>query len=406
MLFRAPELNRQEVRIIEEVNKLHQELSYALAGTMRWAGVLRRDIEARNIRGSNTIEGYNVTMEMAVAAVRGEEPQPPTPRDENWLVTEGYRDAMTYVLQKAEDPAFRYSPELLKALQFMMAKHDLSKRPGRWRVGPIYVHDESTGQVVYEGPWQGEAHLFGLIDELVASLNENNVPPIVRAALAHLNLVMIHPFADGNGRMGRCLQSLVLARSGVLKSPFSSIEEHLGKNTPEYYEVLATVGQGHWHPERDARPWIQFCLKAHYQQAMTLQRRTREIRKLFDELEHLLDRAGLQERTMEAVGNAALGQKITNQTYRTAVGITDAVAGYDLRGLVKAGLLKPSGEKRGRFYVASESILALKKKVGESKIIPDPFKQPEVLEKSLPLPGIEIERQATKTSSTWPRRQS
>jgi Fic family protein len=345
-------------------------------------------------------------MEMAVAAVKGDEPQPPTPKDENWQVTEGYRDAMTYVLQKAEDPSFRYSPELLKALHFMMTKHDKSKRPGRWRVGPIYVTDNNTGQVIYEGPWEGEEHLFALVDELVSSLNDNSLPPIVRAALSHLNLVMIHPFADGNGRMGRCLQSLVLARSGVLKSPFSSIEEYLGKNTPAYYEVLAAVGQGRWHPERDARPWIQFCLKAHYQQAMTLQRRTREIRKLFDELERLIEGAGLQERTMEAVGNAALGQKITNQTYRTAAGITDAVAGYDLRGLVRAGLLEPKGEKRGRFYVASESVLVLKRRVAEPKLIPDPFKQPEVLEKSLPLPGIEIERSATMTSSTWPRRQS
>jgi Fic family protein len=406
MIYGVLELGREETRVIEEVNQLHSQLSYTLGEPRRWGGMLRRDIEARNIRGSNTIEGYRVTMEMAVAAVNGEKPRPPTPEDENWLVTEGYQNAMTYVLQKAEDPAFRYSPELLKALHYMMVSYDLSKRPGRWRVGPIFVHEVGgSGERVYEGPWTSEPDLFGLIDELVASLNENESPPLVRAALAHLNLVMIHPFADGNGRMGRCLQTLVLARSGVLESPFSSIEEYLGKNTPAYYAVLAQVGGGAWHPERDARPWIRFCLKAHYQQAMTLQRRTREVAKLFNELESAIKRAGLPERTIEALGNAALGQKITNSSYRSGAEVTDAVAGYDFRAMVRAGFLIPHGEKRARFYLAGGPVLAIKREVAEPQAIPDPFAEPELLQKTLELPGIKIAR-AARASSTWPPRRS
>ena len=79
---------------------------------------------------------------------------------------------------------------------------------------------------------------------------------MIRAAMAHLNLVMIHPFRDGNGRMARCLQTLVLAREGILSPEFSSIEEYLGRNTQAYYDVLADAGAGHWQPERDARPWV------------------------------------------------------------------------------------------------------------------------------------------------------
>jgi len=85
--------------------------------------------------------------------------------------------------------------------------------------------------------------------------------------MAHLNLVMIHPFRDGNGRMARCLQSLVLARGGVLSPMFMSIEEYLGRNTHNYYNVLAQVGGGSWQPERDTRPWIRFILTAHLRQA-------------------------------------------------------------------------------------------------------------------------------------------
>ncbi|GAB2822248.1 hypothetical protein GCM10027022_10850 [Alpinimonas psychrophila] len=66
----------------------------------------------------------------------------------------------------------------------------------------------------------------------------------VPALMAHLNLVMIHPFRDGNGRMARCLQSLILAAEGVLSPVFMSVEEYLGNNTQDYYRMLAEVCGG------------------------------------------------------------------------------------------------------------------------------------------------------------------
>src|SRR4029079_14762163 len=135
---------------------------------------------------------------------------------------------------------------------------------GRWRPGAITVRDEMKGATVYEGP--DAESVPGLMEELIDYLRnvDRQVPGIIRGAMAHLNLTMIHPFRDGNGRMDRCLQTLVIARTGTLYPPFCSIEEYLGRNTPEYYAVLTEVGNGKWQPQRDARPWIRFCLQAHY----------------------------------------------------------------------------------------------------------------------------------------------
>ena len=107
--------------------------------------------------------------------------------------------------------------------------------------------------------------------------------------MAHLNLVMIHPFRDGNGRMARCLQTLVLAREKIVVPVFSSIEEELGRQTASYYKVLGEVGLGAWHPENNARPWIRFCLNAHYEQARRVLRRTSEIEELWGRCERLVD---------------------------------------------------------------------------------------------------------------------
>lgn len=372
MLFRTPELDDHENQVVQEIEQLRGALGYAARQPKRWFGLLRRSTFARALRGSNAIEGYNVTIDDALAAAEGDEPI--DSKDEAWMAVAGYRAAMTFVLQKAEDRSFSFSPELLKSLHFMMVGYDLTKNPGLWRPGPIFVRDETSGEHVYEGP--PVEMVDSLVQELLLQLNvpaTTKVPDVIGAAMAHLNLVMIHPFSDGNGRMARCLQTLVLARSGVAHPLFSSIEEYLGRNTLPYYGVLAHVGNRAWHPERDARPWIRFCLTAHYRQGKTLMRRTREIQTLCDELELVVRRLKLPERSILALADAAMGYKIRNPTYRTVADVTKTVAGRDLIALTKSGLLEPHGEKRGRYYVAAPSIMTLRRRVAEPKPIADPF---------------------------------
>jgi Fic family protein len=191
--------------------------------------------------------------------------------------------------------------------------------------------------------------------------------------MSHLNLVMIHPFADGNGRMGRALQTFVLAREGIGEPEFSSIEEYLGRNTQDYYNVLGDVGAGSWHPERSARNWIRFCLTAHYRQAMTLLRRTREWERIWEEVEELVGDIDAPERSVLALFDAAQGWRVRNASYRKAAEISENLASRDLKLLADAGLLLPQGERRGRFYVAAPVLTEIKARVRERLPILDPF---------------------------------
>jgi Fic family protein len=377
-LFETPPVDRDEADVINQIDDVRRTLKYAL-GTprRRWTGLLRRSTFARAIRGSNSIEGYNVTFEDAIAAAEGEEPLDAQRQD--WEAVMGYRDAMTYVLQLADDPHFTYSEGLLRSLHYMMLRYDLAKNPGKWRPGPIYVRREPSGEIVYEGP--NAESVPRLMHLLVEGLNAAATPPaIVRAAMGHLNLVMVHPYSDGNGRMARALQTLVLAREGILDSPFCSIEEYLGRYTQEYYEVLGKVGGGNWQPDRDARPWVRFCLLAHYRQASTLVRRTREIQKLWDELEAEVARRGLPDRVIFAMADAALGLRIRNSTYRSAAEVTDQVASRDLKLLVDQKLLIPDGERRGRTYKAGELLRSIRERTREPRVVENPFgkRQPDL----------------------------
>lgn len=371
MLFTAPALDDREIQILGEVADLRQRLRHQLYEPRRWIGSLRRLSLARAIQGSNSIEGYDAKLDDAAAVAVGEEPLDAT--EETRLALEGYRRAMTYVLQLAaeEDDDFEYSTQLLKSLHFMMTDYDLQNRPGRWRAGAIYVRKEETGEIVYEGP--GIDQVPGLIDELVTSLNAPCADHIVQAGMGHLNLAMIHPFRDGNGRMARCLQSLVLARGKILAPVFMSIEEYLGRNTQAYYDILAEVGKGAWHPENDTRPWLRFILTAHLRQARTMLVRIRETERLWIDLERLAGQQGLPERVLPLLHDAAMGLRVRNATYRAILEqsgeepITEQTASRDFQRLVAAGLLVPGGEKRGRSYVGGPDLRALRRAIVEAR---------------------------------------
>ncbi len=382
MIFSLQNLPDDYLQVVKHIDVLRNQLRYATSDKRhRWTGFLRRSTFARAIQGSNSIEGFNVTEADAVAAVDMEEPLDAA--TEAWTAVVGYRTAMSYILQLADDTYYEHNEGTLRSLHYMMVQHDLRANPGRWRPGAVWVRQEPSGETVYDGP---DVKLVpGLISELIKSLNaKNDLPVMVRAALAHLNLVMIHPFSDGNGRMARALQTFVLAREGIIDPEFSSIEEYLGRNTPGYYAVLGEVGQGAWHPERDALPWIRFCLTAHYQQAETLLRRNSEIQRLWGRLEEELEIQRLNPRMIVALADAALGFRVRNSAYRKLAEVSDQVASKDLRALVEHDLLVPKGDKKWRYYIASERLRQARANSRDTrKMKTDPFEIVDELQASL-----------------------
>jgi|HubBroStandDraft_2_1064218.scaffolds.fasta_scaffold00643_17 Fic family protein len=365
-VYQTPRLQPIEIEVLGMIDDLRDQLrNYVNPEPRRWYGTLRRMSFARAVQGSNSIEGYDASLDDVIAAVDDE----PTlsANEETRSALGGYRDAMTYVLQIAQDPAAKVDAGLLKSLHFMMLKHRLDKDPGRWRPGEIYVIRESTGEQTYEGPRFEEVP--DLIASMIDELEESDAPVLARAAMAHLNLVMVHPFRDGNGRMARALQTLVLAREEIRAPVFSSIEEYLGRDTEHYYEVLGKVGRGHWHPENDARPWLRYCLRAHYYQARTQLRRVQETERLYVACTAIAHQRGIPERTTGALAEVAYGLRLTHSTYKKIMEMTagETISGQtasrDLRALVDAKLLKPIGQTRGRHYVAEPVLLAERQRI-------------------------------------------
>ncbi|MDE0120718.1 MAG: Fic family protein [bacterium] len=359
MIYQAPPLSSADEQVLTKINELREDLRFLLVSPRRWYGTLRRAVFARAVQGSNSIEGYHASVEDVAAVIEEEEPM--DTQEETRQAISCYRDAMTYVLQAAKSKR-TIDSSLLLALHYMIMKYDLGKNPGQWRPGANQVVDQD-GRIVYTAPdreWVEE-----LVEETLDDISRSEHPVMVTAAMAHLNLALVHPWSDGNGRMARCLQTLVLATERTPDPVFSSIEEYLGRNTPRYYAVLAEVNDGQWSPWRDTRPWIEFCLTAHYRQGRTLQRRIEQFEALWNQCEHLAALHRLPDRVVDALADAARGRTLWRSLYvkitRSSLGekISDTQGTRDLLSMHRAGLLEAVGAKRGRRYRATPELSAV-----------------------------------------------
>jgi Fic family protein len=312
MLFQTPPLLPREAEVIAEIDALHRQLAAPLPKLREWPGMPWRE-----------------THDLVVGTT-----------DEETPAAASYRAALGFVLQLADAPDFMYDEGTLRALHFLMMRHDPAKNPGRWRRGAILVarQEHFAGYVDYRAP--DFRHVPGLMAELVAELNTpGDVPAHVRAAMAHLNLAAIHPFLDGSGRVARALHTLVLAREGIWMPAFASIDEYVSMNHAAYFTALQEADGGAWQPERDTRPWVRFCLTAHLRQARTLAQSSREYDRLWEELEHEVAQRGLPERVVGALAAAAIAGSLTSAEYETAADVSAGAAGGDLQRLVEDGLL-------------------------------------------------------------------
>ncbi len=371
MIYETPSLGLGDVAVLDEIHDMRRELAAMLRVPRRWQGGLRRTMLARAIRGSNSIEGYVVDEDDAAAALDDEEPLGADER--TFAEIRGYRHALGFVLQLAGDPHFAIDASGLRGMHYMMLAHDLAKSPGQYRTGPIFVQDDRTDRRVYEGP---DAELVPALMEALATRlrHEPEVDPIVRAAMAHLNLVMIHPFRDGNGRMARALQTLVLSREAIVEPAFFSIEEWLGRSTDDYYRILLVTGQGEWRPKNDAGLWVSFNLRAHHMQAQTVAQRVDEVSAVWQELDELTAEHQLPDRVTGLLYEAVLGYRLRRSGYIKLSGVEQRTATRDLATLTDLGLLRATGERRGRRYVAAKPLMEVRERCRENRRpVSDPY---------------------------------
>src|SRR4051812_33554231 len=347
-------------RRLTEFDKLRGQLGDQAGSAGRWLGNLRRQWRAASAESSIEIEGFRVPEEERVAVAAGE--TVPDPSDADRMALSCYARAMDHVGVMSDDPVFRWVDRVILDLHFDACYFQKAKDPGRYRRSGIEVTGPGGGPPAYVGPPAKDVPK--LMAEVVRwpERGDRDAHVVVRAAMAHLHVVSVHPFGDGNGRISRIVQSLVLARERLIAPEFVSIEEYLGRNTDPYYRVLRDVQGGSYQPERATRAWVEFCVEAHLDQAHRRLEQLAQAGSRWSALEQIVEQRAWPDRLAVALEHSLFGG-VHRATYAAEADVSAPTASIDLRRLVDAGLVVQQGRARTTRYVASDELRRLVSRV-------------------------------------------
>lgn len=203
---------------------------------------LRRANQIRTIQGSLAIEGNSLSLEQITAVLEGK-PVIAPPRE-----VQEVKNALA-VYERFAQYQPHHEQDLLAAHQLLMA--GLVNELGCYRSGGVGVM--SGKQVVHVAP--PARQVPRLMQDLFAWLQHTELPPLIASAVFHYEFEFIHPFADGNGRMGRLWQSLILAQWNPLFANLP-VESLVHAHQSEYYQAIAQSTE-----QTDSAPFVEFMLR-------------------------------------------------------------------------------------------------------------------------------------------------
>lgn len=297
---------------------------------------LRKVNRLRSIQSSLAIEANSLSLEQVSDIINGKRVLGrPSEIQEVKNAYQAYEYLLDYDPYSADDfrKAHRYMTEKLIG----SSGHYRSKGVGVW----------AGKQLIHAGAHQD--FVPKLVGDLLAWAKESTVHPLIKSSILHFEIEFIHPFADGNGRMGRLWQTLVLADWNEIFA-WIPIETVVYENQQNYYRALRESERS-----TDSGVFIEYMLEAIYQALSELP--TRKITDIFPdiitdklsktELEFLEQIAGYLDKNSEITNYRA--QLLANKS-------AESVRKYFAR-FVEIGLLQPIGENKGRKYIVAPSSL-------------------------------------------------
>src|SRR5262249_1127582 len=185
-----------------------------------------------------------------------------------------------------------------------------------------------------------------------------DLPHLVRLALIHYQFEAIHPFLDGNGRIGRLLITLLLCADGVLPQPLLYLSAFFERYRSQYYQRLLEVSQsGNW------KEWIVFFLRGVSEQSVDALNRANQLQQLSVEYRQMLQQKRSSATLLQMADLLFSRPVLTPNSISEALDLTYVSAQKNIAKLVDAGIVREvTGRKRGRVYVAQQIMEILEKR--------------------------------------------
>ena len=245
--------------------------------------------------------------------------------------------------QKAMNDGYPLSQHLVKTIhqQLLSFGRGAKKSPGQFKVKQNYLADKIKQKVLFT-PISPEKLNDGL-EKLFDYINNNSDPILIKTALMHLEFEALHPFQDGNGRIGRMLITLLLWSSGTISEPHFYISGYLEENKDEYIDTMRNVSENN-----DWEKWCVFFLNAIEKQAIKNLEIAVSINNLYEEMKHIFSDTLSSKWSVNALDYIFTNPIFRNNRFTSKSGIPGPTAARFTRMLLDKELIRTIEESSGR----------------------------------------------------------
>ena len=258
-----------------------------------------------------------------------------------------YRRALN-TAQRQIEQGHPFSASLIKSIhaQLLSFGRGAYKSPGNFKTAQNYIGERGRRQISFI-PISPE-QLPGGIEQLFLFLESSSLPILVKTAMAHLEFEALHPFLDGNGRVGRMLVTITLWKMGVISAPHFYISRYFEDNKEEYIQLMRhTSASGQWEP------WCRFFLTAVSAQAQNNLQTAESIRQLYEEMKGRFTQLLTSRWTLPALDYLFTSPIFRNSEFSQKSGIPAASVSRFSKVLQDEGLLqivRPAAGRRSALY--------------------------------------------------------
>ena len=298
---------------------------------------------------SSNIEGTQTKMEEALL----DEEDVPLDKRDDWAEVQNYILAMNQAIKHLQTLPLssRLIRDTHKAL--MSGVRGENKYPGEFRRSQNWIGGSSPTDALFVPP------VFGEVPNLISDIEEFihnpvcDLPDLVKIALIHYQFETIHPFNDGNGRVGRLLITLYLVSKGILKRPILYLSDYLESHRRSYYDKIMGVRFGD-----DVASWVKFFLESVIVTAEKGTMALNEIMALQKEYEEIIKELGSRSaNALKLIDSMYQNPFIDITKTANIIGQSFPTAKTLIENLVEKGILSEiTGGRRGKKYVLSKYI--------------------------------------------------
>jgi Fic family protein len=311
-----------------------------------WEKQFREDAIVRTAHHGTHVEGNKLGLTEAKDVLLGREVIG-RPRDIQEIIN--YRKVLQLIEEEAEKKIEKITEELVKKIhRVVVDKILLQEQIGQYRAKEVVIRNSETGEITFRPPAAIEIPF--LMREFIYWLNRisnDDTHPVLKAGIAHHELVRIHPFIDGNGRVARVMATLIMFLDKYDIRQFFSLEEYYDKDAVSYYENLKKASEG------NLTTWLEYFVLG---VAIEFNRIKNKVLKLSKD-KYLKEKLGgrqvfLNERQVKIVEYTQSTGYLQNQSFKEIFpNISEDTVLRDIADLIQKGIIKKIGKTKAARYI-------------------------------------------------------